>query len=78
MRSNPTDGTTGELCPRGGYCPTGKEWSQVERLSIPLNSCPGKCFLVDTIKYLSKYSQTCLKGPPKGRTKSGYLRQVTP
>ena len=25
-----------------------------------------------------KYSQTCLKGSPKGRTKSGILRQVTP
>ena len=24
------------------------------------------------------YSQTCLKGSPKGRTKSGSLRQVTP
>ena len=24
------------------------------------------------------YSQTCLKGSPKGRTKSGCLRQVTP
>ena len=26
----------------------------------------------------SIYSQTCLKGSPKGRTKSGCLRQVTP
>ena len=26
----------------------------------------------------SKYSQTCLKGSPKGRTKSVCLRQVTP
>ena len=24
------------------------------------------------------YSQTCLKGSPKGRTKNGCLRQVTP
>ena len=24
------------------------------------------------------YSQTCLKGSPKGKTKSGCLRQVTP
>ena len=27
---------------------------------------------------ITKYSQTCLKGSPKGRTKSGCLRQVTP
>ena len=29
-------------------------------------------------KLLLKYSQTCLKGSPKGRTKIGFLRQVSP
>ena len=30
------------------------------------------------ISEIPQYSQTCLKGSPKGRTKSGCLRQVTP
>ena len=38
----------------------------------------GKSEVLGLIPGLATYSQTCLKGSPKGRTKSGCLRQVTP